>query len=265
MKQDEKQRQQSKTREQSFLSVLESEFDFAPKFASALLEEAKRCLLGEEKGLKPGQVKVLLLPRNAPHGKALKHIAMKEVVWTIDAGQEDNEVQEQHGRIALRQTRIQRLLSEAIEQGAVATQEDLARVLQVEVRTVKRDCKAMRAKGIALPTRGNLKGIGRGQTHKTQIVGRWLQGETYDQIAHHTKHSLSCVKRYIQAFVRVMQLHRQGFTEGEISLTVQIGLPLVQQYVAIYEQNDTSFSRQRLQEQLERFSRAGSGRKKGVK
>lgn len=265
MKQEEKQRQQSKTREQRFLSVLESEFDFAPKFATALLEEAKQCLMGEEKGLKPGQRRVLLLPRNAPHGKALKTIAMREVTWTVDAGQEDDEVEQKYGRIGLRRTRLQRLLSEAIEQGAVATQEDVARVLQVDVRTVKRDCKALEAEGISLPTRGNLKGIGRGQTHKTQIVGRWLQGETYDQIAYHTKHSLSCVKRYIQTFVRVVQLHQQGFAEGAISLTVQIGVPLVQQYVVIYEQNDTPFNRQRLQDQLKRLSKASSGRKKGVK
>ena len=265
MKTSEKQRQQSKTREQRFLSVLESEFDFAPKFATALLAEAKACLLGEEKGLKPGQVKVLLLPRHAPHGQALKQIVMREVVWTIDAGQEDDEVAEQYGRIALRQTRIQRLLSQAIEQGAVATQEDLARALQVEVRTVKRDCKALQAKGIALPTRGNLKGIGRGQTHKAQIVGRWLQGETYDQIAYQTKHSLSCIQRYIQTFVRVVQLQQQGFSTGEISLTVQIGVPLVEQYVALYRQNDTPFSRQRLQAQLQRLSQAKNSRKKGVK
>ncbi len=264
MKTDEQERQQAKTREQRFLSIMKNEFDLAPKYAEVLLEEAKECLLGSEQGLKPGQTRVLLLPRNAPHGQSLKRIAMKEVTWTLNAGREDEAVKEKHNRIALRQTRIQRLLSEAVEQGAVATQEDLAQALQVTVRTIKRDCASLQKQGVSLPTRGNLKGIGRGQTHKAQIVGRWLQGETYDQIAYHTRHSLTCVKRYVQTFARVVQLHKKGFSIPEISLTLQIGQPLVEQYLTLYQRNDTSFSRQRLNEQLERLGGGQNAKKKEV-
>ena len=254
MSKNEQKRQQAKTREQRFLSIMQTEFDFAPKFAAAILDEAEKCLLGKEENVKPGQIRVLLLPRKAPHGQALATIPMQEVTWTLNAGREDQEVAKEYGRLALRQTRIQRLLSEAIEQGAVATQEDLAQALQVSVRTIKRDCAELQAKGVALPTRGNLKGIGRGQTHKAQIVGRWLQGETYDQIAYHTRHSLTCVKRYVQTFVRVVQLQQKAFVAAEISLALQIGLPLVEQYLTLYQQNDAPFPRQRLQEQLQRLT-----------
>jgi hypothetical protein len=51
------------------------------------------------------------------------------VRWTINAGLEDQEVLHIHGRVALRRMRIQRLLDEALEQGAVVSQEDLAVVL----------------------------------------------------------------------------------------------------------------------------------------
>ena len=78
---------------------------------------------------------------------------------------------QQHGSPTLRRVRIQRLLDEALAQGAVATQEDLAQALHVSLRTIKRDCAAQ-AQEVYLPTRGNLHGIGRGQTHKAQI-GRW--------------------------------------------------------------------------------------------
>jgi hypothetical protein len=186
---------------------------------------------------------------------------LKEVVWTIDAGQEDRRVQQEQGIVGLRQVRIQRLADEALAQGGVATQEDLAQALHVSVRTIKRDCKAIAAQGIVLPTRGQLKGIGRGQTHKAQIVGRWLRGETYDQIQLHTRHSLSSIKRYVQSFVRVADLHRQGFREGEITLVLEMSAYLVGEYLALYRQHDEPVYQERLTEQIERLSQAPKGKK----
>ncbi len=264
MNKDEIQRLQAKSREQRFLNMMEQEFNFAPKIAQALLADAQDCLLGQPIHLKPGQMRVVLLKRDAAHGRSLRQTATKEVTWTIHASAEDLQIENQLGREALRHIRIQRLLSEAVEQGAAATQEDLAAALQVSVRTIKRDCAKLQQKGISLPTRGNLQGIGRGQTHKAQIVGRWLRGETYDQIVLRTRHSLTCVKRYIQAFVRVVQFHLKSFSLGEISLALQVSEPLVKEYLAVYRQNDTPFCRQRLTQQLERLSCTPTEPKKGV-
>lgn len=264
MNQDEINRQQAKTREQGFINIMEDDFNFSPKIAQAILTEAQAWLLGQQVGIKPGQIRVLLLSQQAPHGQALRKMPLQEVTWTIDAGHEDEEVKAKHGRLRLRQTRIQRLLAEAIEQGAMASQEDLARALQVDVRTIKRDCQQLMQQGSYVPTRGNLKGIGRGQTHKAQIVGRWLAGETYDQVAYHTCHSLTCVKRYIQSFIRVVQLHQKDFAPAEISLALQVGRPLVVEYLKLLEQQETPFSRQRLADQLQRLSGASDTAKRGI-
>ena len=144
------------------------------------------------------------------------------------------------------------------------TQEDLARVLNVSVRTIKRDCAELQAAGIYLPTRGNLQGIGRGQTHKGQIVSRWLQGGTYDQISRQTHHSVASVGRYIQGFAQVMQLHRQDFPVEEIALLLHMGQALVQEYLAVYDENDSALARQRLDEQLERLRNRSRSEKKGA-
>lgn len=256
-------RLQAKTPEQRFLRVLEDDFHQPPRVAEALLAEAQACLLGQALTLRPGQIRVLLTRQNAGHGQPLGQTATQEVVWTIDAGQEDRQVQCQHGYLALRRVRIQRLLDEALEQGAVATQEDLAHALQVSVRTIKRDCKALEEQGICLPTRGKLKGIGRGQTHKAQIVARWLRGETYDQIHLHTRHSPSSIKRYVQTFVRVVDLHSQQFAEGEIALVLGLGHRLVGEYIALYESHNAPEHRARLREQIERLSK-GSVSQKGA-
>jgi hypothetical protein len=262
MKQDERKRMQAKTAHQRFLNMLTQDFQQAPKIAQVIFEEAQECFLGQAQHLRPGQIRQILLNRDAPHGQALEQMETLEVTWTLDAGQADDEIEAREGAVALRRVRIQRLVDEALNQGAVATQEDLARVLHVSVRTIKRDCAYLQEQGVSLSTRGKLKGIGRGQSHKAQIVGRWLQGETYDQIARRTHHSLTCVKRYVQTFVRVIDLKQKGFDEGQISLLLQVGRPLLADYWQIYAQIETPFCRNRLQEQLERLSGANFGQKK---
>lgn len=267
MEQQAIERLQIKTAEQHFLSILENEFHEPPRVAQALLEEAQSCLLGTVQHLRPGQMRVILTEREAGHGQGLAETPMTEVVWTIDAGREDREVLQQHGRIGLRQVRILRLVSEALDQGAVATQEDLAQVLQVSVRTIKRDCAHLEKRGFEVPTRGNVRGIGRGQTHKAQIVGRWLRGETYDQIALSTRHSSSSIRRYVQTFARVVHLHQLGFTDQQIATLLGIGLPLVKEYLAICRENDSKACQRRLEEQLERLliSKPAVAGKKGAR
>jgi hypothetical protein len=247
-------RLKTKTPEQRFLQTLERDYQQPPRVAQALLAEAQSCLLGRAQAMRPGQVRVILAQRNAGTGRPLAETPRTEVVWTVDAGLEDRQVLAQHGRVALRQVRVQRLLDEALAQGAVATQEDLAQALHVTVRTIKRDCAALGAQGIWVPTRGSLHGVGRGQTHKAQIVARWLQGETYDQIALYTRHSLSSIQRYIQTFVRVVHLHREGFSENQVARLLDISLPLVQEYLAVERHNDAVACRERLDTHLQRLS-----------
>ena len=254
-------RLQAKTPEQRFLRALEHDFQYAPKVAQAILEEAQACLLGTPTALRPGQLRVILTRYAAGHGHALRDTPSAEVVWTVDAGLEDRQVLQRHGRTALRHVRIQRLLDEALAQDAVAAQEDLAQVLHVSLRTIKRDCAALEACGIYLPTRGNLRGIGRGQTHKAQIVGRWLRGETYDQIERHTRHSVAAIQRYIQTFARVVHLHQQGFAETQVALLLNVGVPLVREYLAVAQRETAPECRQRLTEQLERLGCAGATKK----
>jgi hypothetical protein len=259
-------RQASKTFEQHFVRTLIDEFQFAPRLAQAVLAEAQTSLTPMGQAAGSGQLRVILSQRQASGGQRLAETPSVEVRWTINAGAEDQQVLRQHGRVALRWVRIQRLLDEALEQGAAATQEDLALALNVGLRTIKRDCQALEGQGLYLPLRGKLHGIGRGQTHKAQIVGRWLRGETYDQLMLSTRHSSTSIRRYIQTFVRVVELHDQGFSLSQIAHLVQSGEALIQEYLAVYAQNDAPDCRERLAEQLTRLRKAAAtpeGVKKG--
>ncbi|MCP4289834.1 MAG: DUF1670 domain-containing protein [Gammaproteobacteria bacterium] len=261
----EKERLQAKTPEQRFKHMLKTEYGFSGKMAALLVEEAQEYLQGKPDEIKLGQMRVILAARKARHGQALSATPTQEVLWTVDAGEADREVLCEHGPVTLRRRRIQRLLEEALEQDAMATQEDLAQVLQVTARTIKRDFAHLHAAGEWLPSRGYLKGIGRGQTHKAQIVKRWLHGETYDQLVRHTHHAGSSIRRYVQTFVQVMQLEQQGFESLQIAQLVQIGVPLVGEYLTIWQENKTSATRERLTEQIQRLQKRTQGEKKGAK
>jgi len=254
-------RLEAKTASQQFTRMLQQDFNLAPKIAQVIVQEAEQFLNQQQPLLKVGQIRVVLAQRHAPAAREVADTPTVNVTWTLDAGVEDLAVLHQHGSQRLRQVRIQRLLAEALDQGAIATQEDLGRVLSVSIRTIKRDFAQLHAEGCYLASRGYLHGIGRGQTHKARIVKLWLQGMTYDQIAAHTHHSLTSIQRYILTFVRVVHLHQQAFERADIAHLVQLGLPLVGEYLALYRAINSDAARRRLQEQLDRLLH---GQKKGA-
>ena len=124
-----------------------------------------------------------------------KQYHMPDKVWPEitdsikNAGIEDMEILKEHGRRILRQNRIQRLCEEALEQKGILSQEDLARHLGCSIRTIKRDIKEIKLRAAEVITRGVLHNIGRGQTHKVQIINLYLEGCSYSEIRRKTHHS----------------------------------------------------------------------------
>ncbi len=243
----------SKTPQEHFLRVLREDFKEAPRVAEAILAEATEALHGTENYLKNGQIKFTLTRRKARVGQPLTETDTVEIIWTLYAGKDDIKILKEQGAIALRRAKIMRLLTEALEQNAVATQEDLAYVLHSSIATIKRDFKALQAQNISLPSRGYIKGVGRGQTHKTQIVSRWLKGQTYDQISQSVHHTHASIKRYINTFSRVVWLRRQEkYLPHKIAMVIQISEKLVQEYLELYEDFNTDAYQERLTTCLDR-------------
>jgi hypothetical protein len=245
----------SKTVQQRFLYTLTKDYQLAPKVAEQVLQDAQLCFQGQSFGLRPGQIRVILAHRNAKAGRLLSEIPTIEVTWTVNAGAEDEKILKRYGSIALRRVRIQRLICESLEQYGVPTQQDLANVLQASLRTIKRDFKVLIDEKKVLPSRGYFIGVGRGQTHKAQIIAFWLKGYHYDQIERETYHTSTSINRYIQTFVRVVECHRLGFGNAQITHLLQIGEPLVEEYLAVYKQNDQLERRRRLEDQLQRLAK----------
>jgi DNA-binding SARP family transcriptional activator len=75
---------------------------------------------------------------------ALQGARPVQVRWTVDAGPPDTALRQARGAIALRRSRLARLLREAQGQGASPTPEQLAEALGVSKRTIQRDVAALR-------------------------------------------------------------------------------------------------------------------------
>ena len=102
-----------------------------------------------------------------------------------------------------------RLARQAQLQGGLLTVEDLAYLTCSSTSTVKRDLALCR-RGIAVPTRGQIRDIGPGVSHKAQIVQLYLWGLQFTDIEARTRHSESAIKRYLGDFRQIAALYARG-------------------------------------------------------
>jgi len=245
----------TKTPEAAFLLVMNKEFGFSPRVSREVLQTSQEMLGGCGERLRPGQIRQIVARREAPFGPPLAETDKVEVTLTVDAGAEDLEVRREQGLEGLRRGRILRLLEEALEQGGVLTQEDLAQVLGVTRRTIGRDVKVLQSGGHLLHTRGRVKGVGRGQTHKAKIIALWLDRVGYDQIARQVYHSPQAIKRYVGTFLRMVVLHRQGTVVSDIAFLTGNSERLVADYLALAQAAQGVPHRlEKLEEELQRVS-----------
>jgi len=138
-----------------------------------------------------GQMIWRAIDESEPPGKPLRECRFKRIRLTMLSIDEDLEVLKNYGHSAKRGQQILRITQEAVDQGALLTQEDLAMLLDCDVKTIRTDIKRYRQKhGVVIPTRGNKKDIGPGLTHRDRAVELFIQGKDAVAIARDLNHSL---------------------------------------------------------------------------
>jgi len=226
-------RLEAKSPEEAIIERISRDFNLAPFMARTQFEQMRRYFeeyFGLERDV--GQMTVLAVSAESPPGRPVAECKRVPIKITMDSAG-DLEALHQ-GVAALRRSKIQRLTHEAQEQGALLTQEDLARLLCTSRSTVKRDIAWLRAEGISVPTRGQIKDIGKGVSHKTQIVGDWLAGYTFTQIEQKRWHSIGSIERYCSDFARVVCLHVKGLSKTEIRISTDLSERLIGEYLDLY-------------------------------
>ena len=226
-------RQELKNPESAVINEISKRFNLTPILAQAYYEEIKG--LFEEHFRVPEQTGVIqfeAIDRRDPPGKKLSECSRISVKLTLDlAG--DLDTYKQRGLKAMRQGRILRLASEAYEQGALLTQEDLARLLSSSVSTIKRDLAALRGDFAPVPTRGYVKDIGSSVSHKSRIIELYLRNIDFHYIIKRSRHSQRSIERYLKTFTQVARLWLAGHSEEEIGLITGISDSLSKEYLGL--------------------------------
>lgn len=236
--QDELRRLQWKTLDARFKTILEQGLNCSPFESEAVLQAVQEVyfpfLQPSESGPRPGFVTVVAVSAEESAGKPLRDCQKVTVHLELHRGQKDDEVFQQQGASAFRQSRIPDICQQAMSQGGLLTREDLAyRIFFVAPRTISRDLAALRRQQskAPIPLRSMVQDIGPVLSHRVQIVRLALEGKTTTQICQQMHHSPAAVSNYVSTFTRCAQLADRGLREGQIAFLLRRGPGLIHSYL----------------------------------
>jgi len=168
-----------------------------------------------------------------PAGKPIKECKLIPVCLTL-YNQGDLEIKRRCGVPLLRESLTLRLAEEAYQQGALLSQSDLAQILLVDISTIKRIVKKIKQKGVSIPTRGEIRDIGPGLSHKAKIIELLLKRYQPTEVALKTRHTLSSIDRYFNGFLKVSYLSDEGFSRVSIRHLTGISEKVIGEYLNLY-------------------------------
>jgi AraC-like DNA-binding protein len=183
-----------------------------------------------------GQIIYQAIAVEEPAGKALKDCRKVPVQLTL-FDEHDPEVLAQEGPIVLRRIRVHRLAHEALMQGGALSQEDLAALLGVSLKSIKRIFADYRDQGTPLPARGEIQDMGRGVSHKIPVIRRYVQDLSFTHIARElNNHGIQSMARYLRHFALVMILEDRGLSPQQMQSVIGISLNLIEEYRQLYHE-----------------------------
>ena len=229
-------RLKSKSVKNAIINQIAKDFNLTPLLAEAYFKQISSYFLEyTDPKLQPGQLQYLAIDDREPAGKPIDLCQKVSVNLSIHKPDEDLEVYKNSGLAGLRRHKLMRISKEAIEQGALLSYEDIAFLCTSSIITIKRDMAQMRREGRTIPTRGWRHDMGRGTTHKSQILGLYFKGYQFSEIEQRTHHSETAVQRYIQDFNRIILLHHKDFSVDEIRVSTGFSNRLIGEYIQLFE------------------------------
>jgi DNA-binding CsgD family transcriptional regulator len=169
-----------------------------------------------------------------PAGKPVKDCKLIPVKLTLYSHL-DRKIKDKLGIVALREYIAKRLAREAYKQGGLLSQADISDILILDRSTVKRIVARIKKKGDAIPTRGEIKDIGPGLSHKARIVELLLKRYQPTEVALKTKHGIGSITRYFENFIKVAYLYDEGFGPLKIRYLSGISEKVVGEYIELYD------------------------------
>ncbi len=231
----------AKDAESAIVARICEDFNLTPVLARAHYEQMARYFADYgHTALQPGELCYLAVSAAEPPGKPIA--ACRKVQVSVElATPRDREMLASRGLAAMRQARLARLARQAQVQGGLLTVEDLAFLTCSSTATLKRDLAACRAAGTAVPTRGQIRDIGPGVSHKAQVVQLYLWGLQFTDIEQRTRHSEGSIRRYLADFRQIAALYARGASIPEIRAATGRSATVITEYIGIYERARREF------------------------
>lgn len=165
-------------------------------------------------------------------GKSMHQTALKPVILDFITTDDIEDMRKPLHHREVRLKKVERWTNQAFDQGALLANLDLAVLLCVNEATAAEYVQEYYSLyGRHLPTRGAVQLIGKGQTHKQQIIQDYLNGYLVPKICQRTNHSKEAVERYIRDFEAVKLLASKFDDSNTISLITRLSVSVVQQYL----------------------------------
>ena len=219
---------------------LQQGYNLSPVEAQVLAHRVQQ-LVDEQSGFarQLGQITYQAIAVDEPPGKPLRQCRKVPVHLSLIA-EGDAQVWSTEGSVALRHLRVHRMVYEAFLQGGALSQEDLACLLGVSLKTIKRVFAYNREQGQRLPSRGEIQDMGRGVSHKIPVIRKYVQDLSFSRISRHLgMHGVVSMARYVHHFALVMILEDRGLTSPQMESVIGISENLIQQYRALYTELKT--------------------------
>ena len=243
----------SNTISEQLYTDMREDYGFPPAVCRSLAEnflDIMDLYYGGERD--PGQVIYNAASSNVPAGRPREDVRTVPVQLTI-FDPKDIDIVVEHGAEELIKHRIERLFNEAFSQGGALTQSDVAILLGISPKTVHRKMKDLQMDGTIIPSRGNLKDIGPGTSHKTRILDLYLSGDDHIEIKRKTRHSSEAIMRYIKSFARFVILYEDGFRDNQLRMLTGYSPKLLKEYEKLYHR----FSKPEFEHRMEHIRQIG--------
>jgi len=227
------------------LFVTEFGYDNKVLFAEAMIQRILKTVEAFVKPsalLKPGQLLWMAVIRDghkhAP--QAMKETPQVPVVLDLLTDDDLQALSDGQSFVNVRRQRHARLLDQALAQGGVLAQTDLAALTLTSESVVGQDiAHVQQVETRRLPYRGVVQDVGPTLSHKVEVARLLEAGYLEPEICQllSPAHGLRSVENYAQSYKNVLKLLERGFAPEEISSILALSKRLVNQYIQIVKEH----------------------------
>ncbi len=184
--------------------------------------------------VRQGQLQWVTVRKDCPPSRArrIRDCQLTAVTLDVVAPQDILDLKAGRGVRKLRREVVARILRQADAQGGCMACTEVSAILKMAPKAVATCIREWEEQhGQVLPRRGTIHDLGPTLTHKAEIIRRlFLEGQSVEEVARATNHSVDAVHRYIDMFKRVLLLHTKGLSASEITYGLHISKRLLAEY-----------------------------------